>query len=185
MWILSEGNVCRSSYVIRVCILLRAYIENHLAEEIETLPHVIWPCDIAVTLLRSIGRFSKILNFHPIDSKFEEDLHIKSLKSTTIFQVNIGQMVNTGQISNIINFHPIDLKFEQDFHIKSLNSTTNYFLRSTLARFLKSSIFIRLTWNLNKIFINMTIMCHVVWQPLLDRRENLWRRNRLTDQCKI
>ena len=76
----------------------------------------------------NIGRISKIDHFHPIDFKFEEHLHIRSLNSTTnYFEVNIGQKVSIGRISKIVNFHPIDLKFEEDLYLWSLNSTTNYF----------------------------------------------------------
>ena len=62
---------------------------------------------------------SKILNFHPIDLKFEEDLvQVTEFNQPFIFEVNmdhevhIGQNVNIGQISKNVNFHPIDLKFE-------------------------------------------------------------------------
>ena len=68
-----------------------------------------------------------MLDFHPIDLKFEDHLHISLLNSSTnYFDANIGQKFNISQISKIVNFHPIDLKFEQDFHIISLNTTTNY-----------------------------------------------------------
>ena len=68
-----------------------------------------------------MDHISKIVNFYPIDLKFEEDLHIKSLNSTTNYFLGqhrpLGQhrsKVNRGRISKIVNFYPIDLKFEED-----------------------------------------------------------------------
>ena len=70
-----------------------------------------------------LSQISKIINFHPIDFKFEEDLHIRSGNSTTNY---FGG--HQGEIPKIVNFHSIDLKFEDNYlHIRSLNSTTNYF----------------------------------------------------------
>ena len=77
---------------------------------------------------------SKILNIHPIDLKFEEDLYFRSLNSMNRYFF-LGQRKPIGQhrpVSKIVNFHPIDLKFEEDLHIWSLNSTTNYFFSSNL-----------------------------------------------------
>ena len=62
----------------------------------------------------SIGLISKIVNFHPIDLKFEEDLDIKSLNSTTnyFWGQHRPKVNNLGAISIILNFLLIDLKFE-------------------------------------------------------------------------
>ena len=60
------------------------------------------------------GRISKIINSHLIDLKFEEDLDIRSLNSTTnYFWGQHRPKVNNfyGAISKILHFHPIDLKF--------------------------------------------------------------------------
>ena len=86
---------------------------------------LLWQFQCSVQEYRS--KISKILNFHPIDLKFEEHMYLRSLNSTTIFlEVHIGQKANIGRISKIVNFRPIHLKFEEDLHIWSLNSTTNY-----------------------------------------------------------
>ena len=86
---------------------------------------------IVIEVKRSTTKvvFLKILNFHPIDLKFEEDLYFRSRNSTCqlFFEININGKVNIGRISKIVNFHSIDLKFEEELHIWSLNSTTNYF----------------------------------------------------------
>ena len=71
--------------------------------------------------------FSKILNFHLTDSKFEQVLHIRSMNSTTNYFWGQHWQNHKGLISKIVNFHQIDLKFEEDLQIWSLNSTTYYF----------------------------------------------------------
>ena len=99
-----------------------------------------------------------------------------------IFEVKINQKVNIdqkdiGRIYKILNFHLIVLKFEEDFHIRSLNSTTNFFEvnmeqkvnirpRSTAkVAFLKSSVFIPLTWNLKRIFTSgHWIQPPIIWE---------------------
>jgi len=45
----------------------------------------------------NIGQISKIVNFYPIDLKFEEDLHFRSLNSTS--NSFSGQSVNIDLIS--------------------------------------------------------------------------------------
>ena len=71
---------------------------------------------------------SKILNFHASDFKFEEDLHISLLNSTSIyFWGQHRPKVNKGRISKIVNLYLIDLKFSEELPIWTLNSTTNYF----------------------------------------------------------
>ena len=85
--------------------------------------------------VNNFGVIYKILNFHPIDLKFEEDLYLRSLNSTSQFFLSStwtkrstqAKVNNEGEISKIVNFHPTDLKFEEDYRIWSLNSTTNYF----------------------------------------------------------
>jgi len=73
----------------------------------------------------NLGRFSKILKFHPIDLKFEQDLQIRSMNSTTYYVCGYHrQKVNIDRISKILNLNPINLKFEEHLHIRSLNSTT-------------------------------------------------------------
>ena len=48
--------------------------------------------------VNNLGEISKILNFHPIDLKFEEDLYFRSRNSNNqlFFKVNIDQKVNIG-----------------------------------------------------------------------------------------
>ena len=80
--------------------------------------------------VNNLGGISKILNFHPIDLKFEKDIYFRSLNLTTNYFGSPqyrGQKVNIVRISKIVNFHPIHLKFKEDLQIWSLNSTTNYF----------------------------------------------------------
>ena len=87
----------------------------------------------------NIGRISKIVNFHPIDLKFEEDLYFTSLNSTGKLFLSQhrpkGQqrpkVNNSSEISKILNFHPIDLKFEEYLYYRSMNSMSQLFLRPT------------------------------------------------------
>ena len=67
---------------------------------------------------QQLSQISKILNFHLIDLKFEDHLHIRLLNSPKYyFEVNVRH------ISKIVNFQSIDLKFEEHFNIRSLNSS--------------------------------------------------------------
>ena len=48
--------------------------------------------------VNNLGGISKILNFHPIDLKFEKDLYFRSLNSTNqlVYEVNMDQKVSIG-----------------------------------------------------------------------------------------
>ena len=77
---------------------------------------------------------SKIVIFHPIDLKFEQDLHVASLDWETNYlwdQKVKGQLevklLKPNFIWKIVNFHLIDLITKQQFHITSLNWENNYF----------------------------------------------------------
>ena len=75
---------------------------------------------------------SKIVNFHPIELKFKDHLHISLRNSNTNYFSDKhgpkGQFgSNWAKFSKILNFHSIELKFEEHLHIRSRNSTTNYF----------------------------------------------------------
>ena len=103
-------NICKSRHLIQPTIIF----EVNIGQKVNMGQKV------------NIGQISKIANFYVIDLKFEEDLHIRSLNSTTNYFWG-QQRPKAGQISKFVNFHPIDLIFEKELHISSLNSTTNYF----------------------------------------------------------
>ena len=108
------------------------------------------PIDFAVK-----GRISKIVIFHPIDFKFEQDLHIASLNWETNYfwgqivegQLKVNLLKSSTFIWKIVNFHPIDLKMKQPLQSTLLNWETNYFWDQKVkgqlkVKLLKSSNFI-------------------------------------------
>ena len=66
------------------------------------------------------GQISKIVIFHPIDLKFEQDLFRPSLNWGTNYfwdqkvkgQLNVKLLKSSISTWKIINFHPIDLSFD-------------------------------------------------------------------------
>ena len=83
----------------------------------------------------SWGRSSKIVIFHPIDLKFEQDLHIASLNWESSYfwgqkvkgQLKVKLLKSSIFNWKIVSLHPINLKVEQHLHNSSLNWETNYF----------------------------------------------------------
>ena len=101
-------------FCLSVCLSLCPSVTGHNFKPIFTKLHhmvefVICKKHIVFEVKRStqakgqqLCQISKILNFHPIDLKFEQDLQIRSLNSTTnYFEVNIAQKATIGHISKI------------------------------------------------------------------------------------
>ena len=134
----------------------------------------------------SWGQICKIVIFHPIDLKFEQDLHIASLNLETNYfwgqnlkgQLKVKLLKSSHFIWKVINLHPINLKVGQDLHRSSLNFGKQLLLRSKCQRstqgqtskiitfhLKKSSVFIWVTWKLS----GNCIMHHWIWKPTILR----------------
>ena len=111
----------------------------------------------------TFGQISKIVIFHLIDLKFEQDLHIASLNWETNYFC--GQKVK-GQLKGkhlkssifnwkIVNLHPIKLKVEQDLQRSLLNWESNYFWGQKVKGQLKVKLL--KSWNLIWKIINFQL----------------------------
>ena len=120
------------------------------------------------------GLISKIVNYNPIDLKFEEELHIWSLNSTSVYFWSTYTKTSTSAKCQEVWWDFENPQFSSDwleiwrgiaYLVTELNQPIifevirdqkiNIVPRSTTkVVFLNSSIFLRLAWNMKRIYIS-------------------------------
>ena len=129
--------------------------------------------------VNNLGAVSKIINFHPIDLKFEQDLHFRWMNSTTYYFWGYhrpkGQNRSKGQFGP--TFIKLSIFIRLIWNLKRnciscpwIQPPINFMINISQkvkigqkAKFPKSSIFIQLSSNLNRMYISG----HLIQPPII------------------